>query len=509
MDDAIVKIIQTDRVKPDALKPHEREYVYNGLDCCITAEVLDVLLPQLDDFTGPTYAFSRALQGPCLEMRLRGVRVDTRRKAEVVDELFDKLDSLETNLERIVGEGVGMHGFSWRSPAQVKELLYDRLGVPPVKRFGKTTANRDALEKLDEYLIARQIVRHLMAMRDISGKIKTLKTAIDPDGRIRTSYNIAGTSTGRFSSSFSEFGTGGNLQNIEESLRSIFISDPGMKMAKFDAKSGESFCVGAIIWNFFKDSKYLDACESGDPHTATARLVWPDLPWTGDIKKDKAIAEQPFYRHHTYRFMCKKFGHGSNYLGKPAELARQAHVDVDLVEEFQPIYFKTYPGILRWHYLYERLLQTEGFCISLTGRKRSFWGRRTEKDTLREFMAYDPQCSLADIVNHGMLNVWHNRGVQLLMQDHDAITIQYPEEMEDEIIPQILKQLEYPLELRHDRRLLIPYDCKVGWNKADVVYDKAGNIIGNPDGLKDYRPGDKRKRSAEVSILDRPIRNIH
>jgi len=60
---------------------------------------------------------------------------------------------------------------------------------------------------------------------DLQKKIDILKTEIDKDGRIRTSYNIAGTNTGRLSSSFSEFGTGTNLQNIEESLRSMFVAD--------------------------------------------------------------------------------------------------------------------------------------------------------------------------------------------------------------------------------------------------------------------------------------------
>src|SRR6266403_279501 len=112
--------------------------------------------------------------------------------------------------------------------------------------------------------------------------------------RLRRSYNIAGTNTGRFSSSFSEFGTGGNLQNVEESLRSIFISDEGYKFAKFDAKSGESFIVGAIEWNLFDDPRYLEACESGDPHTAVARICWPNLGWTGSLEQDKSIAEQSY-----------------------------------------------------------------------------------------------------------------------------------------------------------------------------------------------------------------------
>ena len=112
--------------------------------------------------------------------------------------------------------------------------------------------DRGAREKLEIYPIAEQLVKHINLLTELGDKISVLKTAIDDDGRIRTSYNIAGTSTGRFSSSISEFGTGGNLQNVEESLRSIFIADAGYKFCKADAKSGESFCVGAIEWNLFK-----------------------------------------------------------------------------------------------------------------------------------------------------------------------------------------------------------------------------------------------------------------
>ena len=72
---------------------------------------------------------------------------------------------------------------------------------------------------METYSIARTIIEYMTYMRDIKKRLEVIKTAIDSDGRMRTSYNIAGTTTGRFSSSFSEFGTGGNLQNIEEGLR--------------------------------------------------------------------------------------------------------------------------------------------------------------------------------------------------------------------------------------------------------------------------------------------------
>lgn len=495
-----MKIIDTSTVDPKSLSEMEREWSYNGMDCMVTAEVLDALLPQLDNHTTATYNFSRELQAPVLEMRLRGCLVDQTRKAEVIDDFYEQIEILSDQLERIVLDGVGLPSFNWRSTKDLQRLFYDELGVPPPR--GKRSVNRDQLEKMEAYLIARPIVKHLTTMRELQKKIDVLKQEIDPDGRIRTSYNIAGTSTGRFSSSLSEFGTGGNLQNVEESLRSIFISDPGYKFAKFDAKSGESYCVGAIEWNLFGDAKYLDAVESGDVHTAVARICWPSLAWTGEFGADKHLAEQPYYRHYSYRFMCKKLGHGSNYGGQPQTLSTQSKLPLGVVSDFQPKYFRAFPAHRRWHEHVDTNLRRTGTLISLSGRKRQFWGRRNSPDTLREAIAYDPQCSLADIVNRGMLNVWRARSAILMFQDHDAITVQYPEADEPNIIPLILEQLRQPIRLANGRILDIPFDAQVGWNKGHVGED-------NPDGLIEWKGFDKRKRSEARGILDRPILRKH
>lgn len=498
-----MKIISTDDLSPKDLRPQERDWVYNGLDCCVTAEVLDALLPQLDNHTAATYAFSRELQAPVLEMRLRGVLIDQTRKAQVIEEYYATLERLEAQLERIVGEGLGVWSFNWRSNRDLHQVFYDVLGIPPIKRGGRATVDRDALERLENYFSAQQIVKHLLLMRDLQKKIGLLKTEIDNDGRMRTSYNIAGTTTGRLSSSFSEFGTGTNLQNIEESLRSVFIADPGYKLAYLDAEQGESRVVGAIEGNLFGDWTYLDACEGGDLHTTVARLVWPrDLPWTGDTKLDRKLAEQPYYRHYDRRFMCKKIGHGTNYGGKPRTLANQSKVEVGLIEDFQPKYFRAFPAHLRWHAEVARQLRESGYLISLTGRKRWFFGRRNDDSTLREAIAYDPQGSLADILNRGMLNVWRRRDCQLLMQIHDAILVQYPEDREDEVIGKVLDGLRYAITLNGEREFIIPYGVATGWNWGKYSED-------NPDGLKAYTPGDKRKRSPEVHILDRKFHQIH
>jgi DNA polymerase I len=497
-----MRIIQTASQDPKTIDAMEREWTYNGLDSAVTLECFDAMQDELDDHTAATYAFSKALQGPVLEMRLRGCLIDQARKAEVIDEYYAKIEILEHSLERIVREGVGMPGFNWRSNQDLQALFYGRLGIPPILRGGKPTTDRDAREKLENYILARPIAKHVSLMWDIQKKIDVLKTGIDPDGRMRTSINIAGTSTGRFSSSFSEFGTGGNLQNIEESLRSIFIADPGYKLAKCDAKSGESFLVGGIEWNLFGDDRYLSACESGDPHTAVARICWPHLPWTGDFKRDKDIAEQPYYRHYSYRFMCKKLGHGSNYGGKPATLAAQTKLPIEVVKDFQPKYFTAFPAHRKWHEAVDTQLRRHGYIVSLMQRKRYFFGRRNSEDTYREALAYDPQEGLATVVNRAMLRIWRGRVVIIWAHDHDALTFMYPEELEDEIIPQVMAMLPETRVLRDSREMRIPYDCKTGWNKGDY------NASTNPDGLKDYTIGksDSRRRSPPVSLLDRPVR---
>lgn len=493
-----MKIIRTNEIGPTSLSDWERDQVYNGLDVCVTQDVFNAISPQLDNTTGSTYAFARALQGPVLEMRCRGVLVDQHRKNEVIDEMYLQMELLEAQLERIVLDGVGLGSFNWRSHSDLRRLFYDQFGIAPIRRSGRPTTDRAAREKLEAYPIAQQIVKHINVLTELGDKISVLRTEIDNDGRIRTSYNIAGTSTGRFSSSLSEFGTGGNLQNIEESLRSILIADPGYKFAKFDAKSGESFCVGAIEWNLFDDGTYLDACESGDPHTAVARIVWPSLAWTGNPKRDKELAEQPFYRHYSYRFMCKKLGHGSNYGGQPRTLAGQAKLPIGVVSEFQPKYFAAFPAHQRWQHWVDNRLRTAGFLTSLAGRKRWFFGRRNDASTLREAIAYDPQSSLAELVNTAMLNIWRQQIATVVMHDHDALTFMYREADEDKIIPQLMDNLVVPLELANSRVLRIPYDCKTGWNKGEWSST-------NPDGLKDYTGHDARRRTPPVGLLDRII----
>lgn len=502
-----VKIINTAEVntRDNDLTPDEHHWLYNGFDVCLTEEVLQNLLPHADDVAQKTYNFSLALQAPVLEMTLRGLLVNQPRKARVMREMRQKLTALEASLRQIVEEGVGFPNFNWRSPTQMSRLLYDVMGLPVQRKrrangsFGPST-DRDALEKLSHYYIAEPIINHVLALRDLGKSLGFLETAIDSDGRMRTNFNIAGTNTGRFASSMSDFGTGTNLQNVASSLRSIFMADPGMKFANLDLEQGDSRNVGAICWNLFVDShgeefagSYLDACESGDLHTFVCRLANPDLPWDQG-RTDREIADDIAYRDKSYRDMAKVLGHGSNYLGTPRTMSGHSKIPVPLVTQFHNNYFTAFPCLPTWHTNVAQTLELTSHITTLFGRRRFFFGRPKEAATRREAVAYAPQSMTADEINMGILNLWRANRIQLLVQVHDSILFQYPEEQEDEIIPWALEALKTWLTLKRDRRFVVPTEAQVGWNWGYYGKD-------NPDGLQKWKGGDSRVRQETESKL--------
>ena len=500
-----MKITHTDTLRPGQPSSEtERLWIYNGLDCCVTHEVCGELLPQLDNNTSSVYALSRALQAPVLEMNLRGVLIDERARSKAVADYRTDSETLERNLYRIVHEGISYTDFhnnkktkAWRSNGLVAALLYDVLRLPEIRRRNDRgelvrTVNRDALERLQMHFIARPVISHILSLRDYGKKIGVLETKIDPDGRLRTSYNIAGTTTGRFSSSLSDFGTGGNLQNIEERLRRIFISDPGMKFANIDLEQADSRNIGAIIWNIFRDPQYLDVCESGDTHTTVARTTYPDRPWTDNPKANRKIADELFYRHHSLRHVCKVLGHGTNYLGSPFEMAKHTGMEQSVIKEFQASYFKAFPGISKLHQWVRTQLSAEGYLITPLGRKRWFMGRRDADDTLKQAVAYLGQSMTADEMNHAMIKLWRLNLVQILLQGHDSILIQYPEEKENEVLPKVKEAMRVPIELEGGRQFVVPVDVQVGWNWGKAR-DATGTIV-NTGGL-DKWPDERRSRS--------------
>jgi len=432
---------------------------------------------------------------------MRGVLVNQRKKHQVLSEMRIKLRQLEEQLNVIIAEGVGVSDLNWRSPVQLNRLLYDVMGLPEQKKRNTNgiyarTSDREALEKLSGYFIAEPICNHLLALRDLGKSIGFLETGIDSDGRMRTNFNIAGTDTGRFASAVSDFGTGTNLQNVTSSLRSVFVADPGYKFANLDLEQADARNVGALCWNTLVNNgdwdeasagKYLDFCESGDLHTNVLKLANPSLPW-GDGRTDREIADMIAYRHLTYRDLTKKLGHGSNFEGLPPTMAKHSKLPVSMVREFQEKYFETFPCIPAWHESIHYAIEHFAQLTTPFNRRRFFFGRLKDRATWRAAVAHQPQSMHATEINTGILRLWRANRVQLLIQVHDSILFQFPEHLENEIVPWALETLRTHLTLERGRDFVVPTEAMTGWNWGYHDKDK------NADGLKKWKGSDDRVR---------------
>jgi DNA polymerase I len=488
-------IIETHNLR-EGVYSAESQQIYNGLDCCLTFEVFEAV-SRLTNEEPQIYKFERALQAPILEIMLRGWKVDEYERQVNIKLLRERITAINSCLQEFAFAVWGKE-LNPRSPKQLQDFFYSTMKLPKQwsskKGVKKLSTDRETLEKLDLYFHARPIIACILAIRENSKKLEVFETEVSSDGRFRTSYNIAGTETGRLSSSAAADWTGRNLQNIEDLLRKMFISDDGWKLCHIDLEQAESRETGFTLGKLFDDWTYLDACESGDLHTTTCKLIWPDLGWTGDRVLDRELADRNFYRHWSYRDMSKRGGHGTTYYGTPFTMARHLKVPVKLMEDFQRAFFDAYPAIPRWHRWVAQQLQQEQYLETLFGRGRHFFGRPGDDTTLREAIAFGPQGSTADRMNLGMWRVWkHMPEVQLLAQGHDAIDFQYRPEHEAEIIPKALKLIEVELEHK-GRKFVVPGEAKVGWNWSSYHEKK------NPNGLMKLKGTDNRKR---LSNLDR------
>jgi DNA polymerase I-like protein with 3'-5' exonuclease and polymerase domains len=467
--------------------------LYNAYDCLMPHEILE----RIPD-GGIIYQFERALQAPVMEMMLRGIKVDLLKAEAAIKKLKADLAYLDKILETLVSS-VWDRPYTPTFPNSTKQLIeffYDCLAIPrinvSVKGQVKTPMDRKILERLHLHFHARPIVSAILAHRDITGQLEVLETQVDSDSRIRSSINIASTTTGRFSSSRSTTGSGGNIQNITGDLRYIFIADEGHKVGAVDKEQAESREVGYWCGVVLGDWSYLDAVESGDIHTYTTRLIWPDLPWTGDLAKDRIIAEQPFYRHFTYREITKRAGHGTNYQGKPYTIAGELHVPIKLIQEFQPKYFSAFPCIYNMHQWVAQEIQTKGYLINVFGRRRDFFDRTNADETIRSAVAFLFQSATADDINLGIWRLWKYlpHRIQLLLQLHDAVYFLYDEkENEQDLFREVLKHLKVELTAPNGRKFSVPCEVKSGKNFGNKYKRDANGkkYVVNENGLDEVK----------------------
>jgi uracil-DNA glycosylase len=189
-------------------------WTYNCKDCVITWEASLALESLIDGaHLREQFNFQMMMAQHAFNTMLRGVRIDQKRRSEVASELMNAIAERETLINQVVGSPINVG-----SPKQMKELFYDEFGFPPIvhRKTKKPTLDDEALQKLSlKNPIIAPLVSIIAEKRSLGVFLSTFcLMPLDSDGRMRTSYNVAGTETFRFNSGENAFGSGGNLQNI-------------------------------------------------------------------------------------------------------------------------------------------------------------------------------------------------------------------------------------------------------------------------------------------------------
>jgi uracil-DNA glycosylase len=189
-------------------------WTYNCKDCVITWEVSNVL-ESLIEKAGmiDQYFFQMRMLEHLNTTMLRGVRIDSRRRSEVAGQLMEAIAIREQLIHDLVGFPLNVG-----SPKQMATFLYEDLKLPPVlnRKTKRPTCDDDALKTIaHKNPILKPLLDVIAEKRSLGVFLSTFcMMPLDTDGRMRTSYNLAGTETFRLNSSENAFGSGGNLQNI-------------------------------------------------------------------------------------------------------------------------------------------------------------------------------------------------------------------------------------------------------------------------------------------------------
>ncbi len=455
-----------------SLDDPERLWAYCGQDCAVTAGVANRLLPMLSDNAEGVYAFEKACMATAATMMLRGIRVD---KLAVIDELnlirrdcFQIIKRLPEMLAKSAREGRGQVP----SPAILGKYLYGELKLPKMyNRRRQVSTERECLQRLAVKCPDQEdLINDIFTLRELDKDRQTLERGIDADGRLRGGWSVGATETGRWSCSENPMGTGGNLQNIRHRLRKIFVPDTGFTMVYADLAQAESRTVAYRSG----DENYIRSHLEGDTHINVARLLWPELPWSGDDKQDRAeIGDKPadFGPNHSWRDWSKREQHAFNYMQTFYGAARTLRISQATAKKHQKAYFSSFPGIPEWHDYVCNLCKTEERMVSQLGRERQFLGRTWDKATWREAVSNEPQGIVGDIINMGGVRIWDKLEprVQLLANGHDAWLFQAKS---DKDIRKAVELMQIAVEMQdiHGtvRTMVIPADFNTGDNWADI-----------------------------------------
>ncbi len=349
-------------------------------------------------------------------MEVAGIGVDTEFLRTMGEQLRGRLTDLEDAIHRAAGGS-----FNVNSTIQLREVLFDRLGLPVVKKTPKGAPSTDAsvLEKLrDEH----EIVADLLTYRELEKLrgtyVEALLRLVSDDGRIRGRFNQMGAATGRLSQEQP------NLQNIpvrsEEgrAIREAFVSAEGHTFLVADYSQIEL----RILAHLSNDGGLVDAFERDlDIHAATAARI-------NELRAEEVTDDQ--------RRRAKMINFGLLYGMEAYGLAQRLGISRDEAQDHIDTYFAQFPDVRDFLQGLVERARIDGYTTTILGRRRylpELTSDRFRDRQAGERMALNApiQGSAADVIKKAMIEldpklVRHQ--AQMLLQIHDELVIEVPDE---------------------------------------------------------------------------------
>jgi len=385
-------------------------------------------------------------------MERNGVRIDSEALRQSSEILTAELIVIEKEIHDMVG-----FSFNVSSPAQVGEILFDRLKLDDKAKKTKTgqySTQEDILEKIrSKHPIIGKILDFRGLKKLLSTYIDALPLLINPrTGKVHTSFNQTVAATGRLSS------TNPNLQNIPirdaqgKEIRKAFIPDEGCVFLSADYSQIEL----RIMAHLSGDSNMLEAFNSGlDIHTATAAKIYkiPVDEVTSDMRRKAKTAN---------------FGiiYGISTFGLSERLTIPRAEAKELIDG----YFASYPDVKRYMDECIQRAKENGYVETIFGRKRFLSDINSQNSVVRGFAERNAinapiQGSAADIIKIAMVNIQkrivaENLQTQMTMQVHDELNFSVPQSEIEQARKVVVEEMENVLKLN----VPLIADCGVGAN---------------------------------------------
>ena len=370
------------------------------------------------------------------DMELAGIKIDSDYLKKFSTSLSGKIATREKKIFEIAGEE-----FNVASPRQLKEILFEKLGIPTLGLSRTKTGVSTAAGELEKLRDSHDIIQPIMDFRELAKLKNTYTDALpkliqEKTGRVHTSFNQTVAATGRLSSSDP------NLQNIPirtelgAQVRNAFVAERGYKLLAADYSQFEL----RIIAHMSRDKHMIDGFNKGeDIHRRTAGFVY-------DIDPDKVTDQQ--------RREAKEVNFGILYGLGPKGMAERAGIPLAQAKEFFAKYFEIHPDIKKYLEEVRSDARHDGYTETLFGRRRYFPEITSEHPMLRaaaERAAVNLpiQGTQADLIKMAMIemdkvikkNKWTDK-LKMLLQVHDELVFEVHKDIVDEVSKVITKTLE-------------------------------------------------------------------